>query len=204
MSSEQLGFADMLHNAARDNAARAFDKETTHLPGTWAEALDYHNQQIANHHAAMLNSDLDLAIDIRKEAHLLAKKLNNGNPGILAGNDAPGCKLDRQAAAQDGLIPMWGQSGTFAIEAAGMQVRVTMGGMFGIGATAMPYLGFAARAVDRTKPFLSATGYRSFLGCTVPPVPGLMVDGLVRRILRAHVTHDLGGRLVPIDPEWPK
>ena len=88
MDGEQLGFDTLLQDAAADNAARAFDRETDHLPGTWVEALAFHRQQIDEHHAVMLASDIDAAMAIRQEAHLLAQKLNGGNPGILASDDA--------------------------------------------------------------------------------------------------------------------
>lgn len=99
--SDQLGFDALLQDAAEDNATRAFNRETTHLPGTWAAALDCHRTQIADHHAAMLANDFETAIAIRKDAHLLAQKLNGGRYGIIADDDAPGCKLDAQTAATD-------------------------------------------------------------------------------------------------------
>lgn len=93
-SGEQLGFGDMLDDTAQENAARAFEKETEHLPDTWARALAYHRQQITDHHAVMLWSDLETALSIRRESNLLAKKLNGGDVGILAGPEVPGCKID--------------------------------------------------------------------------------------------------------------
>ncbi|GAB4363606.1 MAG: hypothetical protein Kow0060_20440 [Methylohalobius crimeensis] len=42
--------------------------------------------------------------------------------------------------------------------------------MFGIGSTAFYWLGFSAHAVEFDKPFLSSTGYRSFLGVHADPV----------------------------------
>lgn len=121
----------------------------------------------------MLAGDFDTALAIRKDAHLLARKLNGGKVGILAGKDAAGCKLARETAADTGAIPLWGQDGTFKTHAEGMTLKVEMGGMFGIGATAMPYLGFSVRAVDTSKPFLSSTGYRSFLGVSVSSEQGM-------------------------------
>lgn len=201
MTGDQLGFGAMLEDAARDNAAWVFERETAHLPETWDEALKHHHKQIADHHAAMLENDFEAATAIRKEAHLLAKKLNGGNPGILASDDAPGCKLDKQAAATEGTVPLWGQSGLFEIEVSGAHACVEMGGMFGIGATAMPYLGFSVRAAEASKPFLSSTGYRSFLGCTVEPEQGMTPEGFVRRVIDTYIERELRGKLVPIMPE---
>lgn len=201
---DQLGFDVLLQDADAENVARAFALETAHLPGDWTEALEYHRKQITAHHAAMLASDFETALAIRRQAHLLARKLNDGQAGILAGDDAPGCQLDKQASAADGTIPLWGQSGQFDITAAGLSARVEMKGMFGIGSTSMPYLGFALRALDSSEPFLSNSGYRSFLGASVPPEVGMATDGFVRRVITAFVEQELRGKLVRIDPDYFK
>lgn len=199
---DQLGFDALLLDAAADNAARLFEQETAHLPEGWADALAFHRQQIADHHVAMLANDFETAMAIRNDAYLLERKLDGGKGGILAGEDAPGCKLDAQAQAAEGDVPLWGQSGCFEVEAAGMTARVEMGGMFGIGATAMTYLGFSLRAVDIEKPFLSETGYRSFLGLSVTPEEGMTTDAFVRRVMELHVRTELRGKLLRIDPKY--
>ena len=202
--ADQLGFDALLRDADKDNVEPVFDRETAHLPSDWEAALAYHRNQIADHHTAMLDNDFDAAMAIRKDAYLLALKLNGGKPGILASDDAPGCKLDAQARAEDGDSPLWGQSGTFEVIAAGLTARVEMGGMFGIGATAMPYLGFSVRAVGNQRRFLSTTGYRSFLGVSVPPEIGMTTGRFVQRVIEAHVERELRGRLVRIDPDYFK
>ncbi|WP_299587710.1 hypothetical protein [uncultured Tateyamaria sp.] len=199
---KQMGFDALLQDTDVQNAARVFEKETAHLSNDWTEALTYHHAQIEQHHAAMLANDFDAAMDIRKDAHLLATKLNGGAPGILADEDAPGYKLDAEARAESGAVPLWGQSGTFDTEAAGLWARVDMSGMFGIGATAMPYVGFSVRATDHTKPFLSETGYRSFLGCSVPPEPRMTPEGFVKRVIEAYVANELNGQLRQVNPRW--
>lgn len=197
----QLGFDALLQEADQDNAAAAFDRETAHLPQQWEEALAFHKTQIAEHHAAMLANDFDVALRIRSEAHLLARKLNHGKAGILAGDDSPGCRLDGAARAEDGTPPLWGQSGVFDIQTSGLTARIEMGGMFGIGATAMPFLGLSARAVDPAKPFLSNTGYRSFLGVSVEPWQGITPEVFAKAVIEAFVANDLKGRLVRITPQ---
>lgn len=199
---DQLGFDALLETAAQDNTARAFEKETTHLPSDWAEATAYHRDQIDRHHEAMLANDFEVAMEIRNDAYLLAKKLNGSEPGILAGENAPGCVLARKAAAECGCIPLWGQSGVADVQAAGMALNVEMTGMFGIGATAMPYLGFSVRAVDLSKPFLSETGYRSFLGVSVAPEAGMTTADFVCRVVEIHVAEELKGKLLHIAPQF--
>lgn len=197
---EQLGFEGLMRVAAAENAAHAFAQETAHLPEDMREAITFHRAQIKRHHAAMLATDFDAAIAIRKEAHALAKKLNGGKGGIIAGADAPGCMLEREIAALAGAVPLWGQAGTFEINAAGTTGLMEISGMFGIGATAMPYAGFSAHAVDKAAPFISDTGYRSFLGASVAPEQGMTPEGFVRRVIEAHVETALNGKLIAVRP----
>ncbi|WP_238365427.1 hypothetical protein [Mesobacterium pallidum] len=195
---DQLGFQDLLEEAAAGNAARRFAKETKHLPGDMQAARACHREQIETHHTAMLACDFDAALAIRKEAHQLARKLNGGNPGILAHDDAPGNVLARDCAALPGDMPLWGQEGTFCLSAAGAEMSVRFHGMFGIGATAMPYLGFEIRATDPAQPFVSATGYRSFLGVSVAPKPGMIPAAFACRVVEVYVAEELEGRLVAV------
>ena len=197
-SQEQLGFGDMLADAAETNAQRAFEKETERLPDTMDAAIAFHREQIEAHHAAMLACDFDEAIAIREEAHLLAQKLNDGKPGILAHDNTPGYMLARACAANQGCVPLWGQDGTFDISAFGTECRVTFHGMFGIGATAMPYLGFEVRAVDIAQPIISGTGYRSFLGCSVSPQDGMTPKDFASKVIAHHVETELKGKLVQL------
>lgn len=205
-TSDQLGFDALLADAAAENRQHVFGRDTAHLPGVFDEAVPYLKNRLVSHHKAMLAADLDTAMEIRKEAHLLATKLNGGRSGILAHDDAPGCALERAVAAKPGDVPIWGQRGTFeaTIEtgSGSMSARVEMGGLFGIGATAMPFLGFSVRAVDPNGLFLSSTGYRSFLGCTVPLERGLTTEVFACRIMTAHCAQTLKGQLVRIDPKW--
>jgi hypothetical protein len=198
----QLGFADLLTLADAANRQRRFERETAHLPATMEDALPFHRLQIRQHHAAMLAGDIDAAMRIRKEAHRLAVRLNGGNGGILAGDEAPGCVLDRRSAAASGAVPLWGQRGDFTITVAAMPVRIEMDGMFGIGATFCPLPGFAARAVDRDRPFISETGFRSFLGLHAELVPGLTPDSFAHEVIAAHIRCELKGRLRRIGDEY--
>ena len=128
----------------------------------------------------------------------MAQKLNGGKPGILAQDDAPGYVLARACAANQGCVPLWGQDGTFDISAFGTECRVAFRGMFGIGATAMPYLGFEVRAVDIAQPFISGTGYRSFLGCSVSPQDGMTPKDFASKVIAHHVESELKGKLVQL------
>jgi len=200
MLPHQLGFDALLNEADQDNAARRFQKETAHLPSDLRAAIAFHRKEIERHHAAMLALDFDTAVAIRKQAHLLAQKLNHGDPGIVADENAPGCVLERETAAPQGTFPLWSQAGQFDIEVAGTNARIEISGMFGIGAVHMPFAGFSARAVHMDRPFISATGYRSFLGVSVPPEQGMTPQGFVRRVLERYVERDLRGGLLTVQP----
>lgn len=197
-ASAQLGFDALLSAAEADNRARQFERDTGHLPGTMDAALPFYRGLIERHHAAMLAADVDEAMRLRREAGILALRVNGGDAGILAGPDAPGCVLECETAAAPGAVPLWGQTGDFLIAVDSMRVRIELDGIFGVAAGACFWPGFAARAVDLNRPFLSETGYRSFVGIYAEPAPGLMPDDFAREVIAAHIARALKGRPVAI------
>jgi hypothetical protein len=70
---------------------------------------------------------------------------------------------------------------------------------FGIGSTFCLFPCFYARAVDLDRPFLSETGFRSFLDVSGQLVPGLTTEDFAREAIAAHVRQELKGRLLPIE-----
>jgi hypothetical protein len=194
----QLGFAGLLEAADHENRARAFARETGHLPGSLAEALPFFEGLLEAHHTAMLEISIEEAMRLRGEAHLLAQRLNGGAPGILAGDDAPGRVLARETAAAPESVPLWGQEGSFVVTVCAVPVRIAMEGVFGIGSGFGYWPGFAAHAVDHERPFISETGFRSFLGISLPAVPGELPDAFVARVIETYVARELHGRLPEI------
>lgn len=79
-----------------------------------------------------------------------------------------------------------------------MPVRIEIEGVFGIGASFTYWPGFSAHAVDLDAPFLSPTGYRSFLGIHADPLAGLNPAEFCVRIIGLHVNRKLKGKLLPI------
>jgi hypothetical protein len=79
-----------------------------------------------------------------------------------------------------------------------MRIRVEMDGLFGIGTSHMSWCGFAVHAVDWEKPFLSETGYRSFLGAGGALAPGYGPDRFAAAIIDGHVQRELRGGLCQI------
>ncbi len=198
---DQLGFDGLLASADSANLARQMARQTAHLPDNLREALPFHRALIERHHTAMLAGDAGLVMQLRQEAHDLAFKLNGHEPGILADEDSPGNVLDRETRAPEGAVPLWGQSGTFEITHGTMRVRIEMDGMFGISACHVPWLGFAAHAIELDQRFLSETGYRSFVGLRGELEAGFTPDAFVAEVIAAHVKRELKGRLLAIAPE---
>jgi hypothetical protein len=187
---EQLGFGF-------DEMAE--EQRTAHIPSTMEEAIPYYRKLIERHDAAMLAGDIPAAMKIRQEAHDLAYKVNGGDAAIKSGPDAPAYVLERATVAAEGEVPKWGQTGAFTINVGTMPVRIEQEGMFGIGAGFSIWPGFGAHAVDYQKPFLSETGYRSFLGCHGEMVPGITPDGFAREMIDAYVKRECRGRLRKIE-----
>lgn len=197
-TQNQLGFDALLADADEANRRAAFERDFGHLPATFEAAVPYLRDLIEAHHAAMLAADVEGVMRLRKEASKLAVRLNDGEPGILAGPDAPGCKLAGLTCAEDGTIPLWGQAGSFVLSVDGMLVHVETDGLYDIGMSVMFYPGFSVRAVDRDQPFISETGYRSFYGLHAEPVPDMAFDEFVTEVIRNHIRHLLKGKLVAI------
>ena len=194
----QLGFPALLEDTDRVNRDRAFERMTAHLPGTMEEGIAFYRALLERHHDAVLTGDEREAKRVKGQAELLAQKLNGGQRGYLANDDAPGCVLQRETAAAPGTVPLWGQMGSFVIETCAMRVRIETRGLYGICGPAS----FDAHAVDTDRPFLSQTGYRSFIGYGPGPAVGLTVDAYARQVIERHVAGELRGRLLAIAPEY--
>ncbi|MCP3447353.1 hypothetical protein [Bradyrhizobium sp. CCGUVB14] len=197
-----VDFETLLAETDRVNANRVLARETAALPGTMDEALPFFRGLIERHHTAMLRADTASAMAIRSEAEQLATKLNNFEPGYLADSNAPGCVLDRKTRARKGKVPLWGQSGAFEIVVQGMRAWIDMDGVFGISASCVAWLDFKVRAIEWDKPFISETGYRSFLGLGGELVPDLTPDAFVREVIAQHIKVALKGKLLAIKPEY--
>lgn len=166
-----------------------------------ADALPLFRELIARNDAAMRAADIPEVMRHWEEAHHLALRLNRGDPAILADDDSPGYALMRATAAEPGAFPLWGQRGDFRITMNGMQARIEMDGMFGIGMSFGIVPGFSTHAVDYSLPFLSETGYRSFLGIHAELVAGIAPEAFARQVVSSLVSDSLKGRLVPIRRE---
>lgn len=198
----QLGFDTLLADAETENRDRIFERKTAHLPDSLEEAIPYYRGLIEANHAAMLAADESETRRLHEEARQLARKLNGGESGILAYDDAPGYILAGETIAAQGSVPLWGQTGAFIVEAVSMSVHIEMEGMFGIGSGWGFWPGFAAYSVDPTKPFLSKTGYRRFLGIHADPRPGMTPEAFTAMVIETYVERELHGKLLRIHPRY--
>ena len=171
----QLAFDDLLGDAERHNADREWERATAHLPATMAAALPFFRALLDQHHAAMLAADVDEVRRLREDAAKLALKLNGRRPGYLADETSPGCVLRRETESPPGEVPLWGQKGSFILELEAFRARIETPGIFGGLHFDRFWLGFDAHAIDRDRPFLSESGFRSFLsvGVRIPRHPAI-------------------------------
>jgi len=153
-----------------------------------------HRDLLPIHHEAILAEDKDLGRDCR-ELHDAIVTTAFGSGYWLTGGSKPrgdfSCWADAESGladingTPDGEIPMWGQKGRFLLDVDGMLIDVRHGGH-------SPY-GGGFHVVDRTKPFLSNTGFRST--CTSrSEVWGYTVDEYYREFARSVMMTDHNGK----------
>jgi hypothetical protein len=164
-----------------------------------SDPIALYRDMIDRHHEAMVSGDEERVFQIREEAHKFAREMNGGNPGILGGSDSSGNVLMRETRAPSGTVPKWGQMGEFIVTVGSMSVRIEQSGMLGIGGSSMIWMGFYAHAVDFEKPFLSDTGFRSFLGLQASLVPGMTPDTVATEVIRGYVEKERKGKLTMIE-----
>jgi hypothetical protein len=179
------------------------EQRTAYLPPTMEEAIPFYRKLIDKHHDAMMAGDKEAVDTIRKEARDLAVKLNGGTSfGIAIRGDGTSSQLAQATAAPGGTMPKWGQTGNYVIDVDGMKVRIEQEGMFGLGCMSAFWPGFSAHAVDYDKPFLSNTGYRSFIGIFAPPEPGVTPEDFARGAIRGQLEREHKGKLYRIDQSF--
>ena len=204
--TSQLGFG-FLADMERDREQKEFDARYGHLPSTMPEGIALYRQMIDRHHEMMMAGDVDGTMALRKSARDLAVKLNRGKSAIYWGEKAPARILEEQTKAPKGTVPRWGQTGWFEIAIGKMRVGIEQHGMFGICASNLYWPGFAAHAVQTDEPFLSETGYRSFLNAGLSEggkvVSGVGPDGVASEIIFQYVAQELRGKLRKIVPFEP-
>jgi len=170
-----------------------------HLPETFESAIPVMRGIIERYHRAHLDGRMSDVEALQAQADDLAVRLNGGTRfGMKAGEDSPCDQLQRGAAAPEGCVPLWGQYGVFTLSVRGCQVRIEYQGLYGICG-----FQFSASAVEWDRPFLSDTGYRSFMLHGIDVSGGVpTVDVLIADLLEQHIDRELKGRLVAITQQY--
>lgn len=185
---------DMFAVLEQQTSAAGFPK-----PGDTAGALALYRALTVRYDAAMCAGDTERALDAKEEADKLLMHMH----GAALGSATTARQLMDGCAAQPGTVPLWGQVGEFTLTIASVPMRVNIDGMNGLGQCVSLLPHFDCRAVEKTRLFLSETGYRSFFtGITTAPALSLLEA--VKRVLEGYVAGELKGKLKAIKPKAPK
>ena len=198
---DQLGFGALLRDTEEANEKRIRDREAGHLPGEMNKAIALFRKLLQAYHRAVMAGDRNEIERIDEEADRLAYKVE-GSCAILANDNSAGNVFKRRTRARKGTVPTWGQAGEFEVNVNGVRVAIEWDGLFGIGSP-----GFAAHVVEPDKPFISHTGFRSFLGGSYRFATmggGQTVDQFVIAEIEQHIATNLKGKLVAVAKEYRK
>ena len=161
-------------------------------------ALPYYIRLIRAHHKSTMEGDAQRICDLRDDAQQLACYLNGGTCMGICTPTGPATLLEEATAVH--RVPLWGQEGNFRVRMIGIPIAVKLEGLFGIGIFEADYPGFEVRAVDANLPFVSETGYRSFIGAGRRRLqPGLTPQAYVLRCLEEYLEGPMKGRLLRIE-----
>ena len=179
-------------------------QRTAHFPAATdaAACVSFHAAIIDRYDAAMMKADTAAAVAVIDDCDLFFSHVYaayEDQKGVCYA-DVKG-QLSKASRAPDGTVPKWGQEGSFTITVASVLVRVEIEHLCGLGMfgeNLLPH--FSIHIVDKEKPFLSHTGYRSFF-CTLHDTePGVTVADAIGRILREYVQREMKGKLERYDP----
>lgn len=162
-----------------------------------AVCIDLGREALRRYDDALRRLAHDEADASAQELDELATEMHGGTIFGRAVDDGGAVRLWRALAAPDGTPPLWGQPGWLRVAVAGgVPVDVRFYGL-------ELFRGFDAYAVDAARPFISPTGYRSFISAFgYRPPDHLCAGGPVKAalaIMDAHVTEELKGQLVCLD-----
>lgn len=122
---------------------------------------------IAGYHAAALSGD---AAGMTKHGDDVTAAVRSASFALNTYQLAAADQMRPYLEAKPGEEPMWGQPGRWVIEIAGCRADFHYGGL-------LDYLGNAAHVIDLEKPFISETGFRSFVGLGHGDVDGVIGTG---------------------------
>jgi hypothetical protein len=165
-------------------------------PDAFDVAILVYRESLAAYTAAMLAADSAAAAEAQAAAKAAVMSCVTGKFSYY--NVLAGFEMDTDAVS--GEIPPWGHTGAFVLPyASNLRLHVKMHGFVNLGVG--PFRGFEVRAVDASRPFISSSGYRSFIGAGYPGlfVPDTSVEMYLRAVLAKFIATDLKGKLPRIE-----
>jgi hypothetical protein len=197
MSKRKQGASDMF-------AVLEHKQRTEHFPAASdsAACVAFYASLVRRYDAAMMAADTAAAIEVKQECNLFLTHVYarfEHTRGICK-NDVSR-QLSETFKAADGEVPLWGQQGVFTITVASVLIQIEVDHFCGLGSygeNLLPH--FAIHIVEKNRPFLSHTGYRSFFAQLFDTEPGITVSDAISRVLRAYVQQEMKGKLVAYDP----
>ena len=173
--------------------------DLSHLPDTVGALVPLYRACIVRFDAAVRARDLNALADIYAEADELIERAHSlprfAGPCARNPHGFRYCFMDvaeifdRLTRAVPGTVPLFGQSGDFVASLSTVKIRFKVDGICGsIGTSAYDSTvwSFSINAVERDRSFLSETGYRSFMCCSLGA--GELGDDVARWCL-GHVRH---------------
>ena len=147
------------------------------LPDDEDELIWTAGQAMVSYDQGVMASDLVAMVHAARLFKAVILKMNKGTLFACdAGDDSPSERLRRALSALDSAVPRWGQCGAFFIEHAGIKAVVQS-------RSTPNSLAFSFHAVSGAVPFISETGYRSFI---TPRAPfATLVDDAARMWIEA-------------------
>lgn len=160
----------------------------------------YHDATIEH---GMMHGEVN---DLADQIEALAVEMNGGSRFGMAAPGGGETRLADALRAPNGTLPLWGQPGEYTVELPDgertIPTKIETDGLFGIGDQ-----NFGCYAVDPDLPFISHTGFRSFMTPEPPGPRASIVDWTLARIEQHLATDDKGKpskkrrKLVTLDEE---
>jgi N6-adenosine-specific RNA methylase IME4 len=155
------------------------------LPAELEALIADYRATLERRHAAVMACDAPAVEHETRRLDLLQSRANGGTHFGMGTDESPAEQLRRAAAAAIGEVPMWGQRGMFRLEIDGMPHIVSHD----------EGMDLDVHAEDRTKPFLSETGYQS-LACGVGDPDEVALGHTVAEQARAYIREEIAN---PVD-----
>ena len=185
-------------------AALEHKQRIAHFPPAtdYPACAAFYGAIIDQYHAAMMKADTAAALVAKENCKVFRQYFYDETPDKtdICPHDVS-LRLSKSYRAPEGALPKWGQEGSFTITVGSVPVRIeveSLGGLGMYGDNLMPH--FAIHIVEKTRLFLSHTGYRSFFLTMTDTEPETTLADAIGRVLRTYLQTEMKGKMVPYDP----